>query len=498
MGNSPTSVLSAPPVEHLGREVPRLWSPPLRALTPKTSAGFEAATFAEEVLGITLLPWQRWLLIHALELLEDRTYRYRTVVLLVARQSGKSTVLQILALWRMFVDQAPLVIGTAQNLDVAEEQWQAVVDLAEGTPELAGEIATVTRVNGKKSLRLVSGERYKVAAASRKGGRGLAGDLVILDELREHQNWDSWAAVTKTTMARARAQIWCASNAGARTSVVLTFLRRAAHAALGNPDGLDLSDLTAPVEEAGDSLGIFEWSAPPGCDPGDRGAWCQANPALGYLVTERAIASAARTDPDAVFRTEVLCQWVDVVAEAVIPPDLWAARGEPARIVTATGYALDVSEDGAWTAIAYSDGRHVKVVENRPGTNWVLDALTPRAATVGEVALDASGPAGALVGPLERAGLGVRRVKPQEYAQACGEFYAAVIDGGLTHADQGELNTAVRWADRTPAGDGAWKWSRKKSTVDISPLVAVTLARWAAGSNDDGPSVYETRGLALL
>jgi phage terminase large subunit-like protein len=40
-------------------------------------------------------------LIHALELLPDGTFRFRTVVLLVARQNGKSTLMQVLTLWRM-------------------------------------------------------------------------------------------------------------------------------------------------------------------------------------------------------------------------------------------------------------------------------------------------------------------------------------------------------------------------------------------------------------
>jgi hypothetical protein len=38
---------------------------------------------------------------------------------------------------------------------------------------------------------------------------------------------------------------------------------------------------------------------------------------------------------------------------------------------------------------------------------------------------------------------------------------------------------AVRGAVTRPLGD-SWVWSRKSSAVDISPLVAVTLAHWAA------------------
>ena len=287
-----------------GSETPRVFTPPLRELTPDTSKGFACIEFAEQILELTLLPWQRWLLIHALELNVDGTYRFRTVVLLVARQNGKSTVMLALALWRMYADGAPLVIGTAQNLDISEELWSAACEMAETIPELAEMIEHVDKTNGKKALRLTTGERYKVAAASRRGGRGLSGDLVLLDELREHQSWDAWSAVTKTTMARARAQVWGASNAGDRHSVVLRHLRLLAHLAVGDPDGINGSD-AAGADVVDESLGIFEWSAASGRDVFDRDGWAEANPSLGYTISERAIAAAASTDPENVFRTAV-------------------------------------------------------------------------------------------------------------------------------------------------------------------------------------------------
>jgi hypothetical protein len=300
----------------VGCERPRVFTPPLRRLTRGTSLGFAVIDFAVGVLGISLHPWQRWLLIHGLELLPDGSFRFRTLVVLVARQNGKSTIGVVLSLFFLYVLGANLVIGTAQDLDQAEEVWQTAVDFVHGDdaiPELAALTERVVRVNGKKSLELVNGERYKVKAANRRAGRGLSGDLIELDELREHQSWDSWAAVSKTTMARANALVCAFSNAGDATSIVLRHLRKMGHAALGDPDGINAeddpsSDPPDDVDEFAldddDSLGIFEWSAAPGCAIGDRDGWAQANPSLGHPngITERAINSAARTDPEWVFR----------------------------------------------------------------------------------------------------------------------------------------------------------------------------------------------------
>src|SRR5262249_34408672 len=83
---------------------------------------------------------------------------------------------------------------------------------------------------------------------SRRSARGFSADLILLDELREHQTWDSWAAVTKTMMARPRAQTWAFSNAGDNLSIVLRYQRALAHRSLGWPDGDADKDVLGEVD----------------------------------------------------------------------------------------------------------------------------------------------------------------------------------------------------------------------------------------------------------
>ena len=84
-----------------GKTAPRIYTPPLRELTPDTSLGFEMCDFAE-ALGFHLVPWQRWLLIHAFEILGeldgDWVLRFRTVLVLIARQNGKTLVTTVITL----------------------------------------------------------------------------------------------------------------------------------------------------------------------------------------------------------------------------------------------------------------------------------------------------------------------------------------------------------------------------------------------------------------
>src|SRR5689334_24962070 len=92
------SRMAARPAKRFGSEKPRIFTPPLRKLEPRSPAtekrtlGYAVIDFATEVCEVDLFPWQRWLLIHALELLPDGSFRFRNVVVLVARQNGKSTL----------------------------------------------------------------------------------------------------------------------------------------------------------------------------------------------------------------------------------------------------------------------------------------------------------------------------------------------------------------------------------------------------------------------
>ena len=86
-------------------------------------------------------------------------------------------------------------------------------------------------------------------------------------------------------------------NMGDDTSVVLNHFQEQARKTIKNGDG-------------DSSLALFEWSAPEGCALDDRSAWVQAIPALGYTIDEETIRSDQLSDPEEVFRTEVLCQRV--------------------------------------------------------------------------------------------------------------------------------------------------------------------------------------------
>ncbi|MDR3068105.1 MAG: hypothetical protein LBU50_01190, partial [Cellulomonas sp.] len=448
----------------------------------------------------------------------------------------------VLALWLIYVHGFDLVIGTAQDLDVAEDIWATAVEIAEDNPELAAEIKRIVKTNGQKSLELVSRRRYKVKATGRRAGRSLSADMLMLDELREHQTWDAWAALTKTTMAKSEALILALSNAGDASSVVLRHLRAMAHEALGDPDGIvaarqdpgpptvtDTDDEDGdgePEDEDPDQLAIFEWSMPPGVDKWDRDGWAQANPAMGHVIPERNIAQAVRTDPDPVVRTEVFCQWVDFAKDGPFPPGAWQAGTDPASTIPEDSpvvYGLDVSTDRTHTHIAVAgrqtDGLvQVEFAASRAGTDWPVGWFGARAGPDRPmtVVVQARGaPASSLLEDLAQVEhLDVVEVGGPDLASSTAKIYDLVTasgwdeqeDGppvrrGLVHLPWPVLDVAAAVAVPKILDGGGMAWDRKKSPVDIAPLVAATFAVWAADRPAPPPlrrSAYETTSLMVL
>ena len=242
-----TAVFSAPPGvvpeimdgEH-GITMPRIFTPPLRDLDKRTSAGFGVIAFAYLVLKVKLFPWQAWLLIHALELRDDGSYRFRRVIVLVARQNGKTTLMSVLCAWWLFIDSARhpdrlpplkfLVVGAAQTLDNARAPYQAVLNWCNPTPatdeeaelaspELQGMVQRVNRTNGEEGILCRNKAQYIIRAD--KNIRSKSAARVVFDELREQHTDDGWNAVSQTTKAIWSSQLWGISNAGDYRSVVL-------------------------------------------------------------------------------------------------------------------------------------------------------------------------------------------------------------------------------------------------------------------------------------
>lgn len=469
-------------------------TPPLRELTRDTSYGFDVIDFAEEI-GWPLDEWECEAVVRGGELLENGLPRFRFVLIIVARQNGKTLLCRVLTLYWMFIERHSLILGTSTGRDTAKTSWREVIKMAEGIDVLAEEMPAIhTREQLSEEDFWNNWEsHYRFAAPNRRAGRGSTLRRLILDELREHKNRDTYDAAVNAGNAVLDFQAWAITNQGDATSVVLDELRDAAlefiETGRGDPH-----------------LGIIEWSAPAGADPTDLAALAAANPNLNRRIPEAALMGQAMTakraggETLARFRTEILCQRVTLLDPAV-DPDLWAAAGtdQPVDLAAyrrSVALCLDVSLDGAHAtlvAAAVLDGvTHVEIVKVWQGFGAtaavradlpaIVERIKPRA-----LGWFPSGPAAAVAADL-KARRGHRAWPPRnvrveelsgEVAAVCMGLADVVHAGQVRHPRDPMLTQHVEQTQKLRRGD-VWTYTRASTgPVDGTYALAgaVHLAR---------------------
>ena len=487
---------------------PRVFTKPLCELTPDTSRGFEVIDFATDVLKVHLFPWQRWLLIHMLELDSFGRLRFRKGLVIVGRQNGKTLVAAVLAAYWLYVDagrwpdqireQDFVVVGAAQKLDIAMKPWQQVrqwgapddpkIGIFEDRVEALQAVTYPPRTtNGETHLRTVYGARYLPRTFD--GARGHSAARLILDELREQYDSAGWSSIEKSANAMFDSFLVTFSNAGTARSVVLKGVRDAAHAS---------------VDDAEAQWFVAEWSAHEDQTLDDPTAFQQANPSAGYLpgMTIAGLMKAAADAFDKnVEKIEVLGQWVTALLTPYLDGEAWALAADPPRVdergelvepgsMIAPGsrgvLGVDVSGDRKMTFLAVAGTRpddrvHVEVIAQRAGMMWLVDhAVKVREKTgINEIALQSRGaPVADLVEPLKRAGFQVHEISGTPMLNSAGRLDDAVRDGMLRHRGQPVLDIAAGQGT-TKMLNGMPVWDREKSPVDVAPIVAVTMALYA-------------------
>lgn len=270
--------------------------------------GVAVATVAGR-LGLELLPWQAAVVDTALEH-EAGRFTYRDVVVTVPRQSGKTTLIVAVMVWRMLAAPGQRVAYMAQTRLAARgklfDTWWPMLRRS----PLAS-LFTLTRATGAESLRAANGSILSILSADEAAGHGETLDLAVLDE--------AWAldaaaeqAVRPAMVTRRNAQLWLLSTAGTARSV---FWRQKVDAGrTASSSGLD-------------GMAFFEWSAAAEADPGDPEVWRGCMPALGLTVDEATMQADLASMPPGEFRRAYLNQWPDESDAGwnVIPRDVWKA-----------------------------------------------------------------------------------------------------------------------------------------------------------------------------
>lgn len=464
--------------------VPR-WGTP-RNPDRKTYGGKMARVAA--AFGTPYMPWQRYVADVAGEVdPETGLLVYRDIVLLVPRQSGKTTLLLSKMVWRANAWPRQNILYSAQNRLSARKKWEEEhVAAIEGCRSMRGRYK-IRKTNGDEAIRWRNGSRHGITSNTETAGHGDTLDDGTIDEAFAHEDSRMEQAFSPAMITRPQPQQWVVSTAGTKAKSHFLNGKRAR--------GREIVESGEPSTTA-----FFDWTVPEKYDRYDPRTWWGCMPALGHTVTEAAIqAELGKMDPADFDRAYLnVTKTVLVEDDPNVPAKEWPALADKrSKLGDALAFAVDITPDRQSASICVyglrEDGRgHGELIEQRAGTDWLIERLLTLRSAHNPIAigLDIAGPAGSLLIALEDAG--IKRPgdpsKPErgqlaipttrEVAAACGAITDAARHDQLRHLDQAPLNAAVAGARTRPLGD-TWAWARKTSGTDISPLVALTVAKWA-------------------
>jgi phage terminase large subunit-like protein len=421
-----------------------------------------------EIIGIPLLPWQDYVLKDMLTVDKKGMFIRKTNLLLIARQSGKTHLARMLILAHLLKWDSKNILIMSSNRSMALDTFRQVAQVLESNDHLKGFVKQIRYANGTESIEMLDGRRLDVVAATRDGSRGRTADFLFIDELREI-NEEGYRAAIPTTRARPNSQTLLTSNAGDAFSVVLNDMRERA---LENPPK---------------SFGFYEYSAPQYCKITDRHGWAQANPALGYTISEESLEEAVATSPIENTRTELLCQWIDSLsspwphgvledtsdASLAIPPGgytIFAFDVSPSRR-NASLVAGQILPDGrigvgilqTWESqvsvddlkIAADIKSHADLYRPRQicYDKYTAQSIADRLTNAGQICIDVSGAA---------------------FYQACGDLLDALVNKRLVHSGQENwVQQMNNCAAKT--NDSSWRIVKRKSAGDVSGAISTAM-----------------------
>jgi hypothetical protein len=293
-------MLATAPQTTFGHASPRIAPPrPLRS-------ALDEFRLAAADLGIVLMPWQEVAATYITALGPNGLWLYPDIASVVSRQNGKTEMLLPFIVSRLRMGRR--IMHTAQNRELPREVHGRAADFFESKEHRHELVKRPRFANGQEEIRTTGGGLYRIVAPTRGGARGPSNDDLIIDEIREMDDYAFIAAAKPTLGASKNPQTIYLSNAGDDTSIVLNDIRKRA--------------------DEDPSLAYLEWSAGPERDASDREGWLESNPALGHLPgawknLEDNYRTYVLSGQSAIFETEHLCRWVPTMRPRLVDDFAW-------------------------------------------------------------------------------------------------------------------------------------------------------------------------------
>lgn len=489
-------------------------------------AGAYCVQSIDQFAGLPLVfePWQIEFLNEALAVNGDGSPYWSSIVLILPRKNGKTTMLAAYSTYHAFEDGgSPEILLSAASDKQAGRLFDYSTSFIRASPALVAAfhvrdyVGEIERVDAGATILRMSSKPNTL--------HGYNPSLVVADELAQ---WTTptlrkaYAALTTGGGARKAAQLFSITTAGEAEDREDSILGRILDS---NESGDDVERpteaLTISRNHAARVL-VYNFSAPVKRRRDDVRRVKLANPAS--WITEDYLRKQQENPEleDADFLQLHACVWAQQ-SSSFVDAGRWRELGDggPVEEGARVALGLDGSRSHDTTVVAWAhkaeDGRvdvDARIYSVRPDAPHhvtheggridfeaiendvveLFDEFSPLGAGYDPRFLDRS--AEILDRRLPEATIFAVEPASKHYRDAINSFHRGVVEGIVRHRGDAAI-TAHVLATKGELDDRGWKLSKRKHSKPIDATVAMALAYWIA-TTGTSTSIYERKGLTFV
>lgn len=466
----------------------------------KDTDGIKVVDFAESFLHISkgiragqpFIPvgWQVDLLHNVYERRPDGKYRYRRVVVGVAKKNGKSLLGATVALYGLVEGEAGAEVYSAAG---DREQAKIVLNEAKWQVEHSQELSGICKIYRNAITVPSTGAIYRALSADAALQEGLNPSTVVFDELHVQPNAELWDVLTLGSGTRVNPLVFAITTAGYDLTTIC-----------GKQYLYGKRVVAGEIED--NSFGFWWWEAPDNCKTDDRDAWEKANPNIveGLLDLEDMDTAQKQTD-EISFRRRKLNQWVRTSGDSWLPANAFnlckSTRQINPELPVYVGIDMALKHDSIAVVHAQLQSDGVVVVRAKI---WHPDDAKLEVALVEQYLRElrlaliceefAYDPAYFQRSAEILIDDGLNMVEfPQSSARmvpACGHAFELIVNQRLAHDGSPQFVDQVLSAAQR-VGDLGWRLSKGKSKRKIDACIAMVIALDRATQSDNLSSAAE-------
>lgn len=451
-------------------------TPTQSVILENSESCYQEAVNIYEKTKLKAYDWQVNLLkaIMAVDVNEDNLWVHQKFGYSIPRRNGKTEVVYMLELWALH--EGLNILHTAHRISTSHSSFERVKEYLELMGYKDKEDFNSIKAKGQERIELYeTGGVIQFRTRTKNGGLGEGFDLLVIDEAQEYTEEQESALKYTVTDSQNPMTIMCGTPPTPQSvGTVFTKFRDSC------------------LFKKRKYSGWAEWSVECERELTDVDAWYEANPSLGYHLSERKF-EAELGDDKLDYNVQRLGYWPSFSRKSVISEKEWNSlkvKELPlfkGKLFAGIKYGANGQNVSLSIAVRTEDnGIFIETIDCqsiRRGTGWIIDFL--KKADVKKIVIDGAGKQTMLAEELKAHK--IRKVilpTVKEIITANSVFEQGIYQETIMHNGQPSLTRiATNCEKRAIGSNGGFGYKAQfDDDVDISLLDSAILAFWACNS----------------